>query len=1087
MGLRLYGIGKAPNGTQYNASIYDTTYSGSDSSFDIARNGIQIEWKASEQEDLYSPIYGSVCTIDMLVPVSNSTLTTFISDVRTSNEGRFHVEITTQAGAKIWRGILTPDALTDETDEGPIFTASLTAICGLAALKTVPYYNSGALYTGRYTLIQHILTALGKLSHVPVFWGADDAFLETSLDWWSVGMTAGGANDPLNIAYCDHSAFYDFKTKGGTDKDVLSCYDVLRNICTTFGARIRMRDGMYVVEQLDYRANTTYEYRRYKKGGAAHSNASHSGVITVNQTKTSGAKLSFVTYDYQSQLAKAQQTYEVRLRRNFWQNIVIDTTTTFNFNQTISANAGATTMRIRGTFFITLKNNTYSGSASDILIPEMKLKLKIGDRYLDRTVTFSNFSFYYNDAVWSTDSSKNMSIVAGGQKVAPAGSSAVYVQGFDFITPAIPADGLNNSVSAAVGSIVKNDGTSVNNAEFTITWSAGGLWLEIYDQGTPDVQEDEVLYEADNSDGGTDTWECVTRVGGGSLNYLGALMNSDASSAYSAWGQGSGTRDKALGSILVKRVQDFRLRPKKRLNGSIYTPSDIRRLLRTSDTLYWLDMRLKWQPTENIVEGTWVEADWGTTGNIKTPIKVKVLTGGTNNPTTVSPGTTAPTTGGNQGLVSNPPGAILTPLSFNSLSTAITKGATVTSIAVSTALAGNEFSAGDKVKLVNPVTGQFQTFTVASAPSVGATSISVNSATADFDIPSNAGLFVQLTPQAGGGGVADGDKGDITVSSGGTVWSVDNNAISNAKIRQSAGLSVIGRSANTTGDVADLTAGTDGHVLRRSGTTLGFGEISTAGIANNAVTNAKIRQSAAFSVVGRASSTTGDVADITATAQDQVLVRGASLQWQKLTDANIQTNGLTGASIADNGIGLAKLSQIPGLRLIGNGATVTGNIGALTPSSAYTALQISGQANRVAFFGGIDSISSSGLLTFSNNRLNSNQYINGSNSYSGSNVAFDTGAGTGPTTDSITGGGNWIAFTFTTGTSPAASATVATITIAQSFPNETCPISSAGNANAAGQMTNFFTEATTTTITLKVTTALAASTQYIVRFNLFGR
>ena len=284
MGLRLYGIGKAPNGTQYNASIYDTTYSGSDSSFDIARNGIQIEWKASEQEDLYSPIYGSVCTIDMLVPVSNSTLTTFISDVRTSKEGRFHVEITTQAGAKIWRGILTPDALTDETDEGPIFTASLTAICGLAALKTVPYYNSGALYTGRYTLIQHILTALGKLSHVPVFWGADDAFLETSLDWWSVGMTAGGANDPLNIAYCDHSAFYDFKTKGGTDKDVLSCYDVLRNICTTFGARIRMRDGMYVVEQLDYRANTTYEYRRYKKGGAAHSNASHSGVITVNQT-----------------------------------------------------------------------------------------------------------------------------------------------------------------------------------------------------------------------------------------------------------------------------------------------------------------------------------------------------------------------------------------------------------------------------------------------------------------------------------------------------------------------------------------------------------------------------------------------------------------------------------------------------------------------------------------------------------------------------------------------------------------------------------------------------------------------------------
>ncbi|MCB0541912.1 MAG: hypothetical protein KDC70_00255 [Saprospiraceae bacterium] len=57
------------------------------------------------------------------------------------------------------------------------------------------------------------------------------------------------------------------------------------------------------------------------------------------------------------------------------------------------------------------------------------------------------------------------------------------------------------------------------------------------------------------------------------------------------------------------------------------------------------------------------------------------------------------------------------------------------------------------------------------------------------------------------------------------------NGVADADLRQSAGLSVIGRSANTTGDVADITAGTDGHVLRRSGTTLGFGQVSlTAGV-----------------------------------------------------------------------------------------------------------------------------------------------------------------------------------------------------------------------------------------------------------------
>jgi len=52
------------------------------------------------------------------------------------------------------------------------------------------------------------------------------------------------------------------------------------------------------------------------------------------------------------------------------------------------------------------------------------------------------------------------------------------------------------------------------------------------------------------------------------------------------------------------------------------------------------------------------------------------------------------------------------------------------------------------------------------------------------------------------------------------------NAVTNAKLRDSAALSVIGRSANTTGDPADIAAGTDHQVLRRSGTALGFGAVA---------------------------------------------------------------------------------------------------------------------------------------------------------------------------------------------------------------------------------------------------------------------
>ncbi len=86
----------------------------------------------------------------------------------------------------------------------------------------------------------------------------------------------------------------------------------------------------------------------------------------------------------------------------------------------------------------------------------------------------------------------------------------------------------------------------------------------------------------------------------------------------------------------------------------------------------------------------------------------------------------------------------------------------------------------------------------------------------------------------GGIGVVDGDKGDITVSGSGATWTVDNNAITDAKLRDSAALSVIGRSANSTGDPADIAAASDGQVLRRSGTALGFGAVDLASA--NAIT-----------------------------------------------------------------------------------------------------------------------------------------------------------------------------------------------------------------------------------------------------------
>ena len=70
-------------------------------------------------------------------------------------------------------------------------------------------------------------------------------------------------------------------------------------------------------------------------------------------------------------------------------------------------------------------------------------------------------------------------------------------------------------------------------------------------------------------------------------------------------------------------------------------------------------------------------------------------------------------------------------------------------------------------------------------------------------------------------------SGDVTGSGKTSIAStISNNAVSNEKLRDSVATSVIGRSASTTGDPADIQATTDGHVLLRSAGNLLFGLIS---------------------------------------------------------------------------------------------------------------------------------------------------------------------------------------------------------------------------------------------------------------------
>lgn len=130
---------------------------------------------------------------------------------------------------------------------------------------------------------------------------------------------------------------------------------------------------------------------------------------------------------------------------------------------------------------------------------------------------------------------------------------------------------------------------------------------------------------------------------------------------------------------------------------------------------------------------------------------------------------------------------------------------------------------------------------------------------------------------------------------------ISDDAVTNAKLRDSAGLSVIGRSVSSSGDPDDIIAANDNEVLRRSGTNLTFGTVATAGITDDAVTDAKLRNSAALSVIGRSANSAGDPADIAGTA-DQVLrvnSAGTVLGFGTLPSGSLADDSVTNAKLAD--------------------------------------------------------------------------------------------------------------------------------------------------------------------------------------------
>lgn len=210
-----------------------------------------------------------------------------------------------------------------------------------------------------------------------------------------------------------------------------------------------------------------------------------------------------------------------------------------------------------------------------------------------------------------------------------------------------------------------------------------------------------------------------------------------------------------------------------------------------------------------------------------------------------------------------------------------------------------------------------------------------------------------------GTGLTDGDKGDVVVSSSGAVWELDANVCGNAEIRQSGATSVIGRSANSTGNVADISASTDGDVLRHSSGILSFGTLATASYANDSVTYAKIQNvSATDRVLGRSTAGAGDVEELVCTAFGRSLIDDADASAGRTTlgvviGTNVQAYDAELAALAST---TSAADAVPYFTGSGTASTLT------CTAAARTVLDDTTVAAMVDTLGGASSTGTGGLV-----------------------------------------------------------------------------------------------------------------------------
>ena len=258
-------------GRKITISIKDKVFSGSVGTFDTINVQLQYDSETSQGMERFAPIIGSRLRLNLII--NTEQLQTLLNDIGFAVEGRFSMELTSYEDDNTtvlfkWYGYIVTDLVEFEdvtTDIG--FIAQIEAVDGLAYLKTLLYKSDVGPYLGQDTVVQHICNCLNQLDFVQENLVANNLpILHTVFNWHENSINYSADNDFSLRTVINHRAFYHRDTKNNYTYQ--SCYDVLKKICQTFGARLLFSGNQYWFIQVnEYLNPSNHRYFKYNGFG----------------------------------------------------------------------------------------------------------------------------------------------------------------------------------------------------------------------------------------------------------------------------------------------------------------------------------------------------------------------------------------------------------------------------------------------------------------------------------------------------------------------------------------------------------------------------------------------------------------------------------------------------------------------------------------------------------------------------------------------------------------------------------------------------------------------------------------------------